>query len=100
MSRNIHSRKGPALHIARPPWLIFLFLVVVFFLVDHSLSNSKNGVGNFNLSQDEITTGIAEGSLIRRIGLLSLGLFAIVSLIRHRADGRLHIHGPLGWKAR
>jgi exopolysaccharide production protein ExoQ len=97
MSRNIHSRKGPTLHIARPPWLIFLFLVAVFFLVDHDLSNSKKGIGNFNLSEDEITTGVAEGSLIRRISLLSLGLFAIVSLIRHRADGRLQIRGPLGW---
>jgi exopolysaccharide production protein ExoQ len=97
MSRNIRSRKGPALHVARPPWLIFLFLVAVFFLVDHNLSNSKKGVGNFSLSEDEITTGVAEGSLIRRIGLLSLGLFAIVSLILHWADGRPHIHGPLGW---
>jgi exopolysaccharide production protein ExoQ len=97
MSCNVHSRMGPALHIARPPWLIFLFLVAVFFLVDHDLSNSKKGIGNFNLSEDEITTGVAEGSLIRRISLLSLGLFAIVSLIRHRSDGRLQIHGPLGW---
>jgi exopolysaccharide production protein ExoQ len=97
MSCNVHSPKGPALHIARTPWLMFLFLAVVFFLVYHDLSYSKLGLANFNPPEDGIVAGVEEGSLIRRIGLLSLGLFAIVSLIRHRADGRLGINGPLGW---
>jgi exopolysaccharide production protein ExoQ len=97
MSCNVHSPKGPVLHIARPPWLMFLFLVAVFFMVYHDLSYSKKGIEGFNSPEAEIVAGVMEGSLIRRIGLLLLGLFAIVSLIRHRADGRFRINGPLGW---
>ena len=48
-------------------------------------------------STDEITAGVAEGSLVHRIAVLSLGLFAIVSFVRHRDDGGIRIDGPLGW---
>jgi O-antigen ligase len=76
---------------------MFLFLAAVLFLVYHDFSNSRKGSDNFNLSADEIATGIEEGSLPRRIGLLSLGLFAIVSLLRPRTDAGLQINGPFGW---
>jgi O-antigen ligase len=74
---------------------MFLFLAAVFFLVYQDLSSSK--IDNYNRSEDDIITAVTEGSLVRRIALLSLGLFAIVNLVRHRAEGRLRIHGPLGW---
>jgi O-antigen ligase len=64
-------------------------------LVYHDLSYSKKGPDN--LSQEDIVTGVAEGSIVRRIGLVSLGLFAIVSLVRYRADDCLRIRGSLGW---
>ena len=95
MSYDNHRHAGPAVKVGRPPWLMFLFLAAVFFLVYHDLSYSKKGPDN--LSQEDIVTGVAEGSIVRRIGLVSLGLFAIVSLVRYRADDCLRIRGSLGW---
>jgi len=97
MSYNSHPHTGLALQVGRPPWLIFLFLAAVFFFVHHDLSNSKRGIDNYNQSEDDLIAIVDEGSLTRRIALLSLGLFAIVSLVRHRANVRLRIDGPLGW---
>jgi len=97
MSYNNHQHVGPTLQIGRPPWLMFLFLAVVFFSVYHDLSYSEKGPDNFNPSEDNIVTNVAEGSPVHRIALLSLGLFAIGSLVRHRTNGRLRIHGSLGW---
>jgi exopolysaccharide production protein ExoQ len=99
MGYNNRPRKGPALQVGRPPWLMFLFLAALFFLVYHDLSSSKKfkELDNVKSFEDMIITDVAEGTLVRRIALLSLGLFAIVSLVRHRANGRLRIHGPLGW---
>jgi len=97
MSSNNHPLARPASQVVRPPWLIFLFLAAVFFLVQHDLAYSKRGTDNFSSSEDDVTAAVAEGSLTRRITLLSLGLFAVVSLIRHRANCRLRISGPLGW---
>ena len=91
MSYNNHPHTGLALQVGRPPWLMFLFLAAVFFLIYHDLSYSKNGIDDFTSSMDDIIADVAEGTLVRRIALLSLGLFAIVSLIRHRANGRLRI---------
>jgi exopolysaccharide production protein ExoQ len=88
---------GSALQVGRPPWLTFLFLAAVFFLVYHDLTYSKKGIDNYNLSEDDLVTQVTQGSLTRPIALLSLGLFAIVSLARRRANGRLRINGPLGW---
>jgi exopolysaccharide production protein ExoQ len=79
----------------RSTWIIFLFLAVVSFLVYHDLSYSSKPMDNINAPEDTLISDVAEGSVVRRIALLSLGLFAIVSLIRHRTDGRLH--GSLGW---
>jgi len=82
-----------------PPWLMFLFLAALFFLVYHDLSYSRKfkELDQVKSSEDVLVTDVAEGTIVRRIALLSLGLFAIVSLIRHRTYGRLRIHGPLGW---
>jgi exopolysaccharide production protein ExoQ len=77
--------------------LIFLFLAAVFFLCQHDLFYSKRVSDNFSTTDDDIAAAVSEGSAPRRIALLSLGLFAIVDLIRHKGRGRLQIHGLLGW---
>ncbi|MGA9133526.1 MAG: O-antigen ligase family protein, partial [Candidatus Sulfotelmatobacter sp.] len=97
MGYHNHLLVGPTHQVRRPPWLIFLFLAAVFFLVYHDLSYSKKGPDDFTLSEDDIAANVAEGSPVHRIALLSLGLFAIGSLVRHRTNGRLRIHGSLGW---
>jgi exopolysaccharide production protein ExoQ len=93
---NIKTRLAPHLGL-RPPWLMFLFLAAVIFLVQHDLSYSKKGTDNYNPTEDDITAAVTEGSLTRRVALVSLGLFAIVSLIRQRANRCLRINGSLGW---
>src|ERR1700733_1224663 len=97
MSSNSHSLPKPALEAGRTPWLVYLFLAVVLFFVYHDLSNARNGIGNYDASEDVIAGVVAEGSVSRRIALVSLAIFAIVTLIRHRSDGRLRIKGALGW---
>ncbi len=100
MSYSDHPHTGLALRVGPPPWLLFLFLTAVFFLHDHDLSIAKIGIDNYGLSQDDIFAAAAkgtEGLPVGRIALLSLGIGAIVSLVRHRANGRLRIDGPWGW---
>jgi exopolysaccharide production protein ExoQ len=96
MSSSHHLNTGPALRVGRPPWLIFLFLAAVFFSLGHDLSYSENAINNYNLSEAALVAKVADGSLIRQIALLSLGIFAIVSLVRHRAERRIGIKSPLG----
>jgi exopolysaccharide production protein ExoQ len=97
MSYSNHPQIGRVLQVRRLPWLMFLFLAAVFFMMNHDLSYSKKRIDNFNPSEDAIITGVTEGSLARRIALLSLGLVAIVNLVRHPANGRVRINSPLGW---
>ena len=87
----------PALQVRPAPWLVFLFLAVVLFFVYHDLSNARSPIGNYDGSPDLIVGMVAEGSMPRRIALISLGIFAIATLIRHRTDDRLRINGSLGW---
>ena len=96
MSYNNYPHTGLALKVGRPPWLLFLFLTAVFFLGFHDLSDAKRGIDNYNLSQDDIVATV-KGSLVPHIAQLSLGIGAIVSMIRHRTNRRLRIDGPLGW---
>jgi exopolysaccharide production protein ExoQ len=96
MSIGNHSSTEPALQVGRTPWLIFLFLAAVFFSLGHDLSYSENAINNYNLSEEALVAKVADGSLLRQTALLSLGIFAIVSLVRHRADCRIGINGPLG----
>jgi len=97
MTSNAPASTQPVIHMRRPPWLLFLFLTVAFFFVYHDLSFSKNGTDNYNPSEDDLTAAVVEGSPTRRIALLSLGIYAIVSLIRPGATDRLRIRGSLGW---
>lgn len=84
------------IHSSRPPWLIFMFLAVVFFSVGHDLYFSRNGAENYNLSKGALVAEVAEGSIPREIALLSLGTFAIVSIIRSQPNDRFRFRGPLG----
>ena len=97
MSCSNCLRTGSALQVRRPPWLLFLFITVVLLLSYHDLSHAKNFIGDYNESQDELIANVVDGSLIHRIALLSLGIVAIVSLIRNRASGRPRIGGTMGW---
>lgn len=87
---------GPSLQSERPPWLVFLFLAAVFFLCQHDLFCSQTATEGYVLSADEVIAEVAAGSLGHRVAFLALGIFALVSLIRHRG-ARLRINGWLGW---
>ncbi len=97
MSYSNHSIAGSALRPRSTPWLVFLFLTVALFFVYHDLSYSKFGIGNYDAPEDAIASEVAAGSMSRRVALLSLGIFAIVTLIRHRSEGWPRITGSMGW---
>jgi exopolysaccharide production protein ExoQ len=97
MSSNSHSLPKTALPAGRTPWLVLLFLAVVLFPVYNDFSHAKSGIGNYDAAEDVIAGAVAEGSVSRRIALVSLAIFAIVTLIRHWADARFRIHGSFGW---
>src|ERR1017187_1768975 len=89
-----YSRR--ASEIGRFPLLMFLFLAAVFFLCQHDLQFSRKGVENFSISGEDLVTAAVTSSFSRRIAFLSLGLFAALSLIRHRGD-QLRLNNSLGW---
>ena len=95
MSAITYPITSPLQRVSRPPWLVFWFLAVVFFLICHDISYSTKGP-DFNPSEDDIVASVGEGSLNHRVGLLGLGLFAIVILVRHRGDARLQVKSALG----
>jgi exopolysaccharide production protein ExoQ len=81
----------------RTPWLAFAFLSTVFFLTSHDLGQAKRGMDEYNLTRDELVSRSEEGPPARRVALVVLGISAIVSLLRFRANGRLHTDSLLGW---
>jgi exopolysaccharide production protein ExoQ len=97
MSNDQHLRARPALQVGRSVWLIYLFLSAVFFLGEHNFSYSRNGSDMYNPSEEDLISSATEGSLVRRVAFLSLGLFAVVSLVRRKSDGPFHVNGLLGW---
>ncbi len=74
------------------PWILILYLAVIFFLTNHDVVSS---VGTHQ-TEELIIAEIEKGHTIRRIALLSLGLFSIIGLLRYR-KGSLGLHGALGW---
>ena len=94
MTTGYHPLARPSAQAIRTPWLVFLFLAVALFYVYHDLASARDG---YNPSFDDLAGAVADGSPTRRIALLSLGIFAMVSLIRHRRGGRIRIRGALGW---
>jgi O-antigen ligase len=80
----------------KKPWLIFLFLGGVFFVKQHDWFFSlKAGVG-FATPVDDMTAVISQGNLLAQMGLVSLGVYAIASLIWKR-QCQVTINGSLGW---
>jgi exopolysaccharide production protein ExoQ len=90
MSAITYPITSPLERVSRAPWLVFWFLAVVVFLVCNDISHSTKGP-DFNPSENDIVASVGEGSLNHRVGLLALGLFAIVTLVRNRRDARLHV---------
>lgn len=85
-----------AFNIQRFPWLTFLFVAVVFFYSQEGMDFLNKGVQASNPPEAELLAGVVEGSLSREIALMALGLFAVISLIRHR-EARLRPNGTFGW---
>ena len=99
MNKNNHTRNLRPSKTDSLPWLLFLFLTVVFFFSYHDLSMAKRPVGDYNPSPDEIVADVSQGQIVRRIALLSLVAVAIIILVRHRTNRRLKIDSPLGCAA-
>lgn len=97
MSNDYHLTSRPALQVGRSLWLIYLFLSAVFFLGEHNFSYARNGSDMYNPSEEDLISSATDGSLVRRVAFLSLGLFAVVSLMRRKAEGPFHVNGFLGW---
>jgi len=81
----------------RPPWLVFSFLALVFFLAYHDLGYSLRGIDNYNRSQEDLVSQTSEGSLDRQVAFSALGLFAIVILVRRHKLDQTRIDGTLAW---
>ena len=78
------------------PWLVFLFLAVVFFGVQHDLYCSLSVDRNYNRSQDEISRVVDQGNPLRRVSFLSLGIVAAACLLFSKSY-RCNVNGYLGW---
>ncbi len=104
MNYNDHRRAKAAQNFGLLHWPFLLFLTAVFFLNYHDLTNNYHGlpssqgqINDLNTSVDNITDAIDQGSVTRRITLLSLGIVAFVSVVLYRDRLRLWPDGSLGW---
>lgn len=88
------TRSEAAFCNAKVPWVTFLFLVIVFFVTENDLFIALEG--SDKVEAEFMATTVAEGSLMRRVAFLMLGLFGVVSLLRKGRSG-LRINGSLGW---
>ena len=82
----------------RLPWLTFLFLLAVFiFSTPFDISYSVKEFGTDTvLELDEAIKSVEKGDLGRRIVLISLGAFALISHL-HLKRKQIWINGLLGW---
>jgi exopolysaccharide production protein ExoQ len=97
MSNHQHLPASPAFGVGRSVWLIFLFLSAVFFLGEHDFSYSRNGLERYNPSEEDLISATTEGTPVRRVAFLALGLFAVISLARRGSGDSFHVNGVLGW---
>jgi exopolysaccharide production protein ExoQ len=81
---------------AKIPWLIFLFLAIVFFVANHDWFFSLKGGEDFGTTVDEFTTVVEKGNLLRRVIFLSLGVFGAAFLL-NKGRYKLMVKGSLGW---
>jgi exopolysaccharide production protein ExoQ len=80
------------------PWLVFGVLsIALFFIVHFPVELHKTWDTLNNQSQEVIGEEYSSGSLIRQIVLMTLGAFALISLVIRRSDRRLRMDGLLSW---
>jgi len=91
-----HLNGARTLRIRRLPWAIFLFLATFFFLSQHHIDYSKRATDSFIPSESDLMAGVAETSLTHRVIIISLGIFALGSLIYYRRTA-LRVDGSLGF---
>jgi exopolysaccharide production protein ExoQ len=80
-----------------PPWLLFVFLTLVFFYIYHDLPLAPRIAGDYNPASDQLVATVSQGHDARRVALFSLAAVAIGILVRHPSDRRLTLLSPLGW---
>lgn len=75
------------------PWLIFIFLFLIFFFVDgHNLSRPSQEKGSI----EQEMTKVEDGRLDRRVSIFLLFGFALYSLAT-RGTRRIRLNGFMGW---
>jgi exopolysaccharide production protein ExoQ len=80
------------------PWLLFGVLSVALFFIAHFPVELHKTWDDFNNQSDEvIAQDYSSGSSVRQIVLISLGVFALISLVTRRSDRRLRMDGLLSW---
>ncbi len=96
MGKIFQETSNRAASETKIPWLVYLFLIIVFFAGEHDWFFSLKAGEGFNISLDTFTTIVQQGNEVRRIAFLSLGFFAaILLLFTKRRD--VKINGALGW---
>lgn len=78
------------------PWIIFLLLVVIFFVVQHNLFISLTKEVGFQSSEESMIGETIRGNLGHRVAFLMLGMFGLISLTR-KSRNIFKINGSLGW---
>jgi exopolysaccharide production protein ExoQ len=96
MNHVTERRPATILGMEQFPWPTLLFLATVFFLALHDLHYSQKAIEDFNPSENDLIALADAGSTTRRIAMLALGVFGVVSLMRSGGI-RLRIQGILGW---
>ncbi|MGH9955505.1 MAG: O-antigen ligase family protein [Pyrinomonadaceae bacterium] len=74
-----------------------MFLTMALFVGHHDLLYPRYAIeGGFDRSEEDALGAAIEGSVSRRVMLVSLGLFSVIGLIR-KGFSKLTINGLLGW---
>jgi O-antigen ligase len=75
--------------------IVIIILSIAFFFVSHDLHYSRDKESiNKTIAYEE---DVIEGSLQRRIALLSLGLISLLSLLFTKNSNHIDWKNPLGW---
>ncbi len=95
--KTMTKPSSTSLNIGELPWGTFLFLLLVFALVtpfDFSWPQTVQLKENF-IDTGEAIARMEHGNMGRRIGMLLLAAFAILTLAR--TENRFRINQPVGW---
>ena len=91
-SNSVALRASRSTVFGKSFWIISLLLTVVLFHMNHNIFTTLQETP----TAEEQVDMVKEGSLARRVGLLSLGLLGLVNLSM-RPKKRFRINGLLGW---